>query len=110
MSETEIKKAILDGLESEMKDAIHVFRVWCGHTVAKKGGHIVGAKNGTPDLCGFFRSGPNAGVFLGIETKQPKAGFRPDQYEFALVATKARAIVISAVSWEDCRGKLREYL
>ena len=53
ITETEIKKEIIDGIKREFSDRVHVFRVWCGMTVAKRGGIIHGAANGTPDLCGF---------------------------------------------------------
>jgi len=109
VTETEVKKEITEGLKP-LSDKIHVFRVWCGQTVAKKGGIIIGAARGTPDLCGFFKAGPNSGRFLGIEVKLPKAQFRPEQYEFATTASRAGAVVIGAESWEDCRRKLEAFL
>ena len=106
MTETEIKKEIMEGIKTEFKDSVHVFRVWCGQTIAIKGGVIQGAKNGTPDLCGFFKIGKNKGVFLGIEIKKGNAQFKPEQYEFAIMAATSGAVVISARSWQECREKL----
>lgn len=108
MGESEIKKEIMDNL-LKMPE-IHVFKVWCGNIVAKHGARITGARNGTPDICGFFRSGPNAGRFLGIETKQPKAGYRPEQYEFMIEASRAGAVVFGAVSWKECKMRLEVFL
>ena len=105
-TETEIKKEIMDGIKREFGDMVHVFRVWCGMTIAKRGGIIHGAANGTPDLSGLILAGKNSGRFLGIEVKKPKAHYRCEQVEFMSMAKDAGAFVLGVTSWEDCKEKL----
>jgi len=103
VSETEIKKSILDGIKAEFP-TVTAFRVWCGNIQAKHGARIVGAEKGTPDICGFLPDGR----FLGVEVKTKEGSFSADQYEFGTKAAKAGAVIIGAASWEDCRKKLQE--
>ena len=102
MTETEIKKTIKDGIKREFP-GIKVFPVLCGiirvpHRV------IVGAESGVPDLCGYLPDGR----FLGIEVKAKKGTAQREQYDFAIHATRAGAVIIGAASWEECKKKLEE--
>lgn len=108
-SETQIKKEILDGIKREFPE-ICIFRVWCGQTFAKKGGLIIGATPGTPDLCGYLPDGR----FLGIEVKKPKGRTEPSrakkQEEFRERARNAGCVCFQTTSWAECRQKLNEAL
>ena len=102
MTEAQIQTEILTGLKSEFPALIH-FRVLSGIIRANKN-YIHGAPKGTPDICGYLPDGR----FLGIECKTPGGDVKQEQYDFAVAATRAGAVVFQASSWDDCKRKLME--
>ncbi len=105
MSETDIKKTIIDGIRREFP-SVTIFRVFCGTAKGASHRFIHGAETGTPDLCGFLPDGR----FLGIEVKTAKGHYRPEQHDFAIKAARAGCAVFGAASWDEAREKLMDAL
>jgi hypothetical protein len=103
-AESVTKAEIMAGLKREFPSWC-IFPVLSGMVRMGKN-YIKGAPKGTPDICGFLPDGR----FLGIEAKSTTGRLRPEQYDFAVNATRAGAVVLVASSWEECKKKLEEAL
>lgn len=104
MTETEIKKSIIDGTKKHFP-TVHLFRVLSG-VIRMPKRVIVGAEAGTPDLCGWLPDGR----FFGVEVKTKVGTFSREQYELIGKAAKAGACIITASSWEDYSRQVHELL
>lgn len=98
MSETDIKRAIMDYLELEAsRGKLHFWPVHLG-PVKVGGARKRNPMRGHPDIAGVLVP---TGRYFGIEVKKPNERFTQEQMDWALKLQKAGALFLTATCVEE---------